>query len=574
MRNIVGHPIVILALIGAILCLGWQQYVAAARTLSTSKTNLLPNGNFEKFDTSGLPSGWTLQNSGSFATSTSSLPGYVAGKTLKLGIRDYKDGDALLMSPKIALQSRTNYLYKGYYLATTGFDFLVKYYYKNGTSELRLVRSYPYFDDPWSTVSTAFNTNDNIAAVQVGYRVTGNGWLQLSGLYLEPDDEVYIPRQASNLPNLLSNGDLGRITNQSPDGWSTYASGNNHAVFSYLTDGIRPYLHLDMSNAVDGEAKWQYEPLSVTPGQRFAISFDYRSSSLNELVAEYTTQNGPERFDLIDNLTPSASWTHYSTTLEVPAGATSMLVTPVAHKNGSLDTDNYVLNDLTLLGVLKYKRPLISITFDDGWQSAYASGAKLCDDVGFRGTFYVNPGSIDNDKSFMKKPELQDLKKRGHQIASHGYDHIDMTSINHDELTRQLAAARGYFEKNLGLQNIDFATPYGKDDQEVQAVIRQHYRSHRGTETGVNTRQNMDPYNLKVIFVRTDTPLSTIQSEIDEAKANNGWLIFTYHRVENGDNRSEMITSPSVFKQHLELIKESGVEVKTVGAALDELQAQ
>ncbi|HWZ65243.1 MAG TPA: polysaccharide deacetylase family protein [Patescibacteria group bacterium] len=563
--RIISHPILILAFVVISLLFGYGKYLDMSHHQSVSKHNILP-GNFDKLAANGLPEGWVLQKSGASNINTSLVKDDVASKDLKLVISDYKNGDSLLLSPKVNLEKQTRYLYKGYYLATVGFDLLVKYYYRDGTSQLHLVKHYPFFDDPWSTTSIAFDTSDNIMAVQTAYRVAANGNLLLRGLYLEPNNDLVIPKSISNSPNLITNGDV-----KSTDGWQSINNGKNQAVFAYSREGDKPYLHLEVRDFKDGEAKWVYPALPVTAGQNFNVGFEYQSSMPVELAAEYNLQNGKTQFEVIDNLLPAAEWTYNASTFEVPVGAISVTVVPVAHQNGTLNVSMCELKDLTLAGMLHYRRPLVSLSFDDGWKSAYIVGASAMEDYGYRGTFYVNPGALDSGPLFMKQADLRTLLSRGHHIASHGYDHVDMTALDINELTRQLGAARGYLEKRLNLKDLDFATPYGKDDPQVQAVIRQHYRSHRGTETGVNTRQNFDPYNLRVMFVRTDTPLAVIQNQIEEAKATNGWLILTYHRIENGDNRSEMITSPAVFKQHLELIKQSGVAVTTVHDALDEL---
>lgn len=570
----IRHPIIVITALVITVLFAWSQYAQAARNLNISRSNLLSNGNFETFDKDNLPLGWELQASGSLAKNISSEQGYIAGKNLQISVSGYKNGDVLLLSPKTSLAPRANYLFKGYYLATAGFDLLVKYFYKDGTSELKFVRSYPYFDDPWSTASVALNTGDNVEAAQIAYRVASNGWLKLNGLYLTRADEVYVQPHPASTSNLLSNIELNSSDIDLPSGWSNFSDGNNKADFFYDKSTDKHFLHINMLNFKDGEAKWRFAPIQVVPGQQYQFDFDYRASDTTELVAEYTLKNGSEKYDVIDNLTAASGWTHYSAKIEVPAEATNLYVVPVMHHNGFLDSTKYSLDDITLSGPLKFRRPLISITYDDGWRSAYTLGAKISEEFGFKDTFYVNPGAIDNDAAFMKSSYVADLIKRGHEVASHGYDHVDMTAISRPEINRQLMASRGYLEKKFGLKNQDFATPYGKDDAEVQAVIRENYRSHRGTETGINTRQNFDPYNLKVIFVRTDTPLSNIRAQINEAKANNAWLILTYHRIEGGDNKSEMITSPTVFRQHLEVIKESGIDVVTVQHALDELQEQ
>lgn len=574
LRVIFVHPLIIVPLVVIGLGFGWHAYKASARRVSVPQHNLLPHASFDHFTRKGAPDGWSLEKNGRFSLTTSSAPGYVSERLFAFEVENYQQGDALLLTPKVALQPNTTYLYKSYYLAGANFDLLVKYFYRDGTSSLRFVRSYPHFDDPWSTVSTAFASGETITAVQIGYRVAGNGDVQIDAPYIEQTDNVWLPDQPKNGSNLIKNADFAVVNNNVPDDWSPYSEGDNHMVASCGRDEAGTFLHLEAANFKQGETKWEHTPLAATAGRRYAVAVDYRAGSAPELVAEYSLPDGKRQFEVLDVLAAAWEWTHYETTFEPPKATVEVMISLVLHHNGSVDSRNYQLQDITKPGPLRFSRPLVSFTFDDGWESAYATGAPMLESYGFRGTFYINPGAIGNDDSFMKPDQVRELLRRNHDIASHGYDHVDMTALSQQELAHQLGSAAGYLTRRLNLRDIDFAAPYGKDDPQVQAALRRFYRSHRGTETGINTRQNFDPYNLRVMFVRTDTPLSVIQAQIDDAKASNGWFILTYHRIENSDSRSEMITFPTVFKQHLELIKQSGLQVSTVHGALDELNAQ
>ena len=563
-RSNLGHPLVVLVILVTGIGWGWHVYTQSARNLSVATHNMLPNGGLDQFDARSMPVGWTIQQHGAAQYRTSKTSGYVAGSSFSLSVSDYKDGDVTLFTPRVPVQPHTTYLYKGYYVTQVSFDLLAKYYYKDGTSRLEIVRDYPHQDDPWSTVSTAFNSGDNVQAVQFAYRAVGNGTLQLDDTYLEARDPA----------DVFIEPDIAGGVNHAPQfaDWQPYHYGDNNPTFASGNESGRQYLHTALSGYKTGEAKWEYAPQPVVPGQYFEFGVDYRSSAAADVVIEYTLASGQSAFDTLTSLKPAGEWTHYTGKFEVPFGAQTMFVSVVGRANGSIDTSDYSLNDITKAGILHFKQPLVSLTFDDGWQSVYDNGLPLLQKYGYAGTFYINPGSV-GEELFMDIDQLQQVSRLGNQIASHGYDHLDMTSINQHALNFQLQTARGYFEKNFGLHGQDFATPYGKSDPESQAVIRANYRSHRTTATGINTKQNFDPYNLRVLFLQHDTPLSTIQDALNDAKAYNGWLILVYHRIEDKPG-SEMFMSPKDFAQQLQAIHQTGITVRTVHDALDELGRQ
>jgi len=576
-RTLLSHPWVAILPIVVLLWLGWQHYLDVSRPVNVSNRNLLTGGSFEQINKkTGLPDGWKVTATSDTKVTTGSPKGYTKGKALGLYVRNHQSSDITLQTPEITVQSGKNYLFKGYYITTAPFELLVRYHYKNGSSRLEDIREYPANSDPWSTVSHAFTATPDLAAVEMLYRMDANGDLTLDDTYLEEKDSgIYLPPARSNSPNLIPNAQLSEATDGQPKDWVNYHTGNNKSTFSYIKEDDNPMLRTEVSNYKDGEAKWQYLPLPVKDGQYFEYAVDYQSTTPVEVTAEYEMGDGQRQFELGTTLKPASEWTHAKTTFEVPAGAKSMFISAILHGNGTLTTDNYELHDATRPGAngkYRFDRPLVSITFDDGWQSSYTEGVTEMNKFGYLGTFYLNSSTI-NTGIFMNHQQLLDLKKQGHQLAAHGDDHVDMTSINDQQLNKELQNTYTYLQKNFGLKTQDFATPYGKSDAEVQYAARHYYRSHRGTDTGINTKQNFDPYNLTVLFVTKDTPLETVKTAIDDAKHQNGWLILVYHRVEPQVQSSTTI-SPATFRQHLETIKKQELPVVTVEQALNELQKQ
>lgn len=576
-RALLSHPWIVVLPVVVLLWLGWQHYLDISRPINVSERNLLEGGSFEEIDkSSGLPANWKVVAASSTKVTTGSPKGYTKGKGLGLYVRNYQAGDVTLQTPAVNVESGKTYLFKGYYLTTTPFDLLVRYHFKNGSSRLENIREYPANSDPWSTVSHAFKATADLQSVEMLYRLSANGDLNLDDTYMEQKDSgVYLPSPRTSGANQIPNAQLSEATNDQPNDWVSYHTGDNKSTFSYLKEGDNPSLRVEVSDYKDGEAKWQYLPLPVKSGQYFDFTVDYQSTSPVEVTAEYEMEDGSHQFELGATLKPASEWTHAKANFEVPVGAKGMFVSAILHGNGTLTTDNYELHDITRPGAngqYRFDRPLVSVTFDDGWQSSYTEGAAQLDKFGYPGTFYLNSSTI-NTGIFMSQQQLADLKKRGHQLAAHGDDHSDMTAISAQQLNKELKNTHDYLQQNFGLKAQDFATPYGKSDAEVQWTTRQYYHSHRGTDTGINTKQNLDPYNLTVLFVTKDTSLETIKTAIDTAKRDNGWLILVYHRIEKNVQSSTTI-SPSAFKQHLEAIKQQALPVLTVEQALKELQKQ
>jgi peptidoglycan/xylan/chitin deacetylase (PgdA/CDA1 family) len=469
------------------------------------------------------------------------------------------------------------YLFKGYDNATATFALLVRYHYADGSDELKFLRTYPETDTKWSTTSDAFTAPANLDSVQFVYRVYADGLLELNGLYMEEQQDVSVTAPASGI-NIVPNSGLTSGDYNSPDNWTTYRSGHNTATFSYQPDPGGNYVQAQTSDYVNGQAKWQYLPQPVEPDQYYQTSLSYRSDAPASLIAEYVLKDGQRQEQTIAYLPPADSWTTILYRFQTLPDATSMFLSVPMEHEGTMATRNYSLINITRPGMGHWQQPVVSVTFDDGWEQAYLNAGPLLKQNGYKATFYINPSTIETP-DFMTADELTRLSNEGNEIAAHGYEHLDMTAINDGALDDQLHRGRDYL-RQAGFQVTDFATPYGRSDAEVSWYTRKYFTTLRGTDSGINTLQNLDPYNLKVLYISGDTHPSDISAALQLARQYHGWLILDYHQVSNTplDPGPPTVENPGItpatFKQQLALIHASGIQVAPVSAAYKLLQHQ
>jgi peptidoglycan/xylan/chitin deacetylase (PgdA/CDA1 family) len=249
---------------------------------------------------------------------------------------------------------------------------------------------------------------------------------------------------------------------------------------------------------------------------------------------------------------------------------------PLEH-DGTVASRDYSLVNITKPGAREWRQPLVSLTFDDGWQATYNTALPALERHDYTATFYVNPATIETS-GFMTAGELDNLEDSGNEIGANGYNHDDLTTLNTNTLAYQLREGRDYL-RTAGFPVTDLATPFGRSDAEVSWYARQYYTTVRGTNQGVNTRQNLDPYNLKVLYVTPNTTPQTLDAMLQAAKQEDGWLILVYHRVTNAPSQpygttdvEHVSTTPAALQQQLSSIHASGIKVLPVAAAYAELE--
>lgn len=226
-----------------------------------------------------------------------------------------------------------------------------------------------------------------------------------------------------------------------------------------------------------------------------------------------------------------------------------------------------------------FKEPLISITFDDGWETTYTVAAPLLAQNGIHSTQYIVTGLLD-DPAYLSLDQVRSLQKNGQQIACHTVTHPDLTKLSTTDLNYQLKGCRQYFiQKDLG-DTKDFAAPYGHTNPTVLGSIAQTYRSERNTngdlsngvsDADINLPSNFDPHNIIGVTIHDTTTIAQLQQAVDYAAANNGWLVLTYHQSE--ERGSKFSLSGDSLRKQLSYLSSQPVRIVTVGQVMDSLEA-
>lgn len=219
---------------------------------------------------------------------------------------------------------------------------------------------------------------------------------------------------------------------------------------------------------------------------------------------------------------------------------------------------------------LKNELPVASFTFDDIPVSALEQGARVLEDEGVRGTFYIAGGLCGNWSPrwrFIETSGVGTLIDAGHEIGCHSFSHPDLQTLSQ-------AQAREQFKTNAAfLADVDartklnnFAYPYGSTGirQKTAAIAR--FLSCRGTRPYIN-RQSADLGQLGSILLNDDKlPEAELERVIASAAQPKTWLIFHTHDVEH--NPTEHGCSPDYLRYAVRAAKQHGFEIVPVRDAL------
>ncbi|HUS26050.1 MAG TPA: polysaccharide deacetylase family protein [Nevskiaceae bacterium] len=225
-------------------------------------------------------------------------------------------------------------------------------------------------------------------------------------------------------------------------------------------------------------------------------------------------------------------------------------------------------------GQLKpFNEPIVSITFDDGWETTYSKALPLLQKEGLPTTQYIIGGVFDNH-SYMSVAQVQSMQKAGHEIGSHTMTHPDLTQLTDASLSWELVQSKTVLTEKFGPIK-DFASPLGAANDRTIAAVKQNYRSQRNTEgdpntvanKGVNLGSEFNIYSITGYTVRKTTTMQDLKDMLQFTATYSGWVVLTYHQVD--DSGETYSITPETLAKQLKLISDSHIRVATVGQVLD-----
>ncbi|MDB5178506.1 MAG: polysaccharide deacetylase family protein [Patescibacteria group bacterium] len=369
--------------------------------------------------------------------------------------------------------------------------------------------------------------------------------------------------------DLVPNGDVEDTTGISPYSWSTNIYGKNNATFGLVPGhGSANAVRTAITNYTDGDADWYYNAVKVQPGGYYRYSDYYRSDVSTRAILMLRDAAGHTQYINLKVAAPASGWTQYQASFFIPKDVTeAMVFHPLAGK-GFLETDDFSLEPATVQG---FSRPIVTLTFDDGWRSIHDNALPLMQRYNIASTQYIISGYVGQEKDYVTPGQLYDFRNAGHEIASHTVDHADLTKQKAEAAAFQLERSDKDLTRCYG-KPTDFAPPYGAYNAATTAQVQKNYQTSRSTDVGFNTADNLDPYGLMVQNMTANTSAEQLNSWLETARVNHAWLILVYHQIDNGP--SSYARHPADFEHDLQAIKVSGLTIETMHQAYTEIKSQ
>lgn len=222
---------------------------------------------------------------------------------------------------------------------------------------------------------------------------------------------------------------------------------------------------------------------------------------------------------------------------------------------------------------------VVSIVFDDGWESTCTKGRAYMDRYGFRGTACIIRDVI-GTTNYMSLAQVKALQDAGWDICAHA-DTVENHNIGYSNLSdpvveEEMRGIKQWLIEN-GLRKRDmFIWPKGLFTASQMVMARRFFNAVRGTTGGKGGSSGAhevfppaDEGHLRSWLVGNSSTAANVEAALSECSAYKTWLILTFHRLIPGSPESENPElKESVFKEMIDKVNASGLAVKTVAEVL------
>jgi len=224
---------------------------------------------------------------------------------------------------------------------------------------------------------------------------------------------------------------------------------------------------------------------------------------------------------------------------------------------------------------------VVSITFDDTYQSVYDYARPYMDGYGYRGTIYSIVDLLGTSGKFTL-PELKTLSQfSGWEVAGHaytsaahnaGYDTLTATQVN-----TEMRSMKAWLVAN-GFYADSFAYPQGKfslttDSVPIDSIAAQYFATSRTIiSENAETWPPPMPQRLRawtgISSATGGTPVSTMTAAggpLDRCQVNGDWLILCLHQLTTTTPGATTQLLQSDFNTLMDAINSRGIPVLPVG---------
>ncbi|MEX6340828.1 polysaccharide deacetylase family protein [Staphylococcus arlettae] len=186
----------------------------------------------------------------------------------------------------------------------------------------------------------------------------------------------------------------------------------------------------------------------------------------------------------------------------------------------------------SIIATSKRKFPMMTFIDDDGRTEVLQKWEPILKEKGNKLTIPLITQWMDdpNNTSVITWDDVHRLKNTyGVEFVNHTHTHQHANSLTAKQVEEEFKEAKKVLQRE-GLSHDIIVQPYGENTEDVRRVSRDYAKINIGTKEGVNDTP-LDTFRVNRITLGENlyTTFEQYKAKMDEAIANNGWIIFKSH---------------------------------------------
>ena len=207
---------------------------------------------------------------------------------------------------------------------------------------------------------------------------------------------------------------------------------------------------------------------------------------------------------------------------------------------------------------------IVSISFDDGYDSDYKTARAIMQDCGIgAATSYVIadkvglPGRMNTD-------QLTEMREvHGWDIAAHAS--TDLTTLDEAGMRKEFETIRSFLlEHGYPEGAAHFALPMGRYNDLVLRTSQSYFDSLRTIDVAQETVTPGDPFRLRVFYCGSYTTEIQVARALAQCKEYASWMHMVFHRVDATPDGAPESVSADNFERFMGHLADSGLPVKKI----------
>lgn len=359
-------------------------------------------------------------------------------------------------------------------------------------------------------------------------------------------------------------------------GWAKAPSTVDDHVMSWFTTG-----DVNLTESVDGTIRVQVtsdEPaafattLTGVNATQASIRLRVRVSDWNKLT-KFTVLLASDEYTAEHSLTLDVK----RKMINPPSGEWVEIVAPISQFEpwGEPDTKNVkffmvsvagekgVTVDMGKASIVHHTTPArVTFTFDDGRDESMVGMIYLRQEA-YTGTLFVDPSKL-GQPGYLDERKLAAFKASEWDIAGH---HIgNLTRLSPEDASARVEMIGSWLHEH-GFNSEMFAWPNGAHSEQIDTGPFMYLFN---IDTLSNPSSGYSTKRINRYSIDRWTTVEMVQKWIDDAVANNEWLVLNFHVFETGEDESWEFAD---FVKVVDYVKASGVAVMSASTALAQAES-